>query len=143
MNKLIIFTMCVLFYSCSTSKFNLEKLNSKKVEYEKLPEQIKGVYSDYAIKTPMNFEVVTKSFDEGYELNYKYSGEEKPYVSEVANNEEIIKINNIEFTMTNGYAGYPFVLLDKTLYMSYELNLHKANYDKVKYIVIDLSKELQ
>jgi hypothetical protein len=138
----LVLIVSVFLFSCSVSKFNLEKMESKKVMFNKLPDKVKSIYEDHAINNALSFDIVTKSLDKGYKISYEYTGDENPYQSSKPNNNVAIKINNNLFEMSMNYGGHPFVLYNKILYMAYELNLDKINYNKSEYLVINLSKEL-
>lgn len=143
MKKSVIILFVTWFLVSCNSEIDLDKLGNKILSFSELPSEAKKLYQYKSEGEKMH-----NAYNDCYSDDQKFAIS----VNTITTNEwfslirkgfhHIIKINEVEFIL-DANKGKPFVLLNRKLYYSQELNLSDWNLKKSKFIEIDLRKYLK
>ncbi|MAW95009.1 MULTISPECIES: hypothetical protein [unclassified Leeuwenhoekiella] len=135
---ILIFTSILTLISCS-DEIDLDKEIKTEFTFDQLPEELKEIYgSNFPIRND-SIDYYVFSLDKDYNLNHYWTGMNKQLLTKGFNHHFVI--NGKEFKL-GANQGDPFVLWDKKLYYSTELNLAQNNFTQAKFIEIDLTEHL-
>ena len=137
-NTLLILISILTLTSCG-GEIDLDKKEKNILNYEQLPVELKKIYSMNFNSPNDSVDYYIFSLDKNYELNHYWTGMHKQLLTKGFNHHLII--NKKEFKL-GANQGDPFVLRNKKLYYTTELNLDKNNFEKAEFIEIDLTKYL-
>jgi len=135
---ILIFTSILTLISCS-EEINLDKVNKTELTFDQLPEELKEIYGTTFRVANDSIDYYVISLDKNYDLTHYWTGMNKQLLTQGFNHHFII--NGKEFKLAAN-QGDPFVLWDKKLYYSTELNLAQNNFEQAKFIEIDLTENL-
>ena len=107
--------------------------------FEQLPEKLKEIYGTRFRVENDSIDYFVYSLDKNYELTHYWTGMNKQLLTKGFNHH--FDINGGKFKL-GANQGDPFVLLNKRIYYTTELNLAKYNFEKAKFIEIDLKEYL-
>lgn len=142
--KKIIFISLFFIFSCSSDIIDLDNNEKNILNYSQLPEEAKKLYSFKAING--DYHNVYKdcfSNNEKFEIHeYTITSNDKLITFLSEGFHHIITINDKKFKI-DIRKGRPFVLIDKNLFYSKELNLDEKNLKSSKFVRIDLSDYLK
>lgn len=124
--------------SCSR-EIKLDEKRKTELTFEQLPSDLKEIYGSKFKNTNDTIDYYVYSLDKNYELTHYWTGMNKQLLIKGFNHH--FEINGNEFKI-GANKGDPFVLRNKKLYYTTELNLTDSNFEKAKYIEIDLSEYL-
>ena len=134
----LIFIALLTLTSCS-SEIDLDKKKKIVLEFEQLPTDLKELYRTKHKTINDTTEYYIFSLDKDYTLTHYWTGMNKQLLRKGFNHHFVI--NDKEFKL-GANQGDPFILRNKKLYYTTELNLADYNYEKAKYIEIDLTEYL-
>ncbi|MDO1502159.1 hypothetical protein Q2T40_18645 [Winogradskyella maritima] len=131
--------LSLILTSCG-QEIDLDKENKTELGFNQLPEELKEIYSTKFSLRRDTVDYYIYSLDTDYELSHYWSGMNNDLISKGFNHH--FTINQKEFKL-GANQGDPFVLKDKKLYYTTELNLDSINFTNATYIVIDLKNHLE
>ncbi len=137
-NAIIFFISIIVLTSCS-SEIDLDKKDKTELGLEQLPNDLKKIYSTTFQKANDTTTYNIFSLDKNYELTHYWTGMHKQLLTKGFNHHFVI--NGKEFKLGTN-KGDPFILQNKKLYNTTELNLTEYNFEKAKYMEIDLTEYL-
>ena len=137
-NRMLILISLLTLFSCG-GEIDLDKKKKTELTFDKLPAELKVIYGSNFRVTNDTTDYHVYSLDKNYELTHYWTGMNKQLLTKGFNHH--FEINGIEFKLAAN-QGDPFVLLNKKLYYSTELNLAEYNFEKVTFIEIDLTEYL-
>ena len=135
---ILLLFLAFINFSCS-SEIDLDDLENKKLSFAELPTELKTIYSNEFEEANDTISYRVLSLDKNYDMEHYHIGLHNQLLTKGFNHHFII--NNKDFKLSAN-QGDPFVLYDKKLYYTLELNLAAYNYEKADYIEIDLSNYL-
>lgn len=135
---ILILAFSLTLASCG-DEINLDKNAKIEIRYEDLSMELKEIYSTHFPSEIDSTGYFVFSLDPGYELDHYWTGIHKNLILRGFNHHFII--NDKEFKL-GANLGDPFVLLNKKLYYTTELNLDETNYKEALFISIDLTDYL-
>ncbi|MBR9915733.1 MAG: hypothetical protein GYB32_13060 [Algicola sp.] len=146
MKKLIttlVLLLCVFINSCKEDdSIKLDDLPHVELTFSELSEEVKNTFENVSFIVNRNDTLIN--------LNKKNTKVSLKNTSLVDSHFELIKegfnhifiIDSVKLKL-KANKGDPFILYDKNLYYTEELNLREYNYKKSKYYKIDLSDVLK
>lgn len=123
--------------SCAFGEKSLDNMNSLKLTFNELPTQLKDIYKEKALIEMDTFYYEVKSLDKEFDIEHYWTGMSDRLLTKGHNHHFVI--NGMEFKL-RANQGDPFILRNKKLYYTEELNLREQNFEKAVYIEIDLAK---
>ena len=139
MNNVILILITLLTLTSCTSEIDLDKIKRTEFTFDQLPTDLKEIYSTEHKTANDTTDYYVFSLDENYPLTHYWTGMNKQLLTKGFNHHFII--NTKKFKL-GANQGDPFVLRNKKLYFSTELNLADYNFKNAKYIEIDLTEYL-
>jgi len=122
----LISTLLFTFISCN-KEINLNDEKKKIFSYDLLPKKIKHIYKNYHSADYDSIDYFVFSLDKNYNLSHYWTGMENQLLTKGFYHHFII--NNKEFKLSAN-KGDPFVIYEKKLYYTAELNLSKKKLPK-------------
>ena len=139
MKNAILILISILTLSSCGGEIDLDKKKKTELTFDKLPTELKEIYgTDFRVANDTT-DYYVYSLDKNYELTHYWTGMNKQLLTKGFNHHFVI--NGKEFKL-GANQGDPFVLWNKKLYYSTELNLAEYNFKKAKFIEIDLTEYL-
>ena len=139
MKNAILILISILTLSSCGDEIDLDKKNKTELTFDQLPTELKKIYgANFQIANDTT-DYLVFSLDNNYELTHYWTGMNKQILTKGFNHHFVI--NGKEFKL-GANQGDPFVLRNKKLYYSIELNLAEYNFKKAKFIEIDLAEFL-
>ena len=124
--------------SCG-GEIDLDQKKKTELTFDQLPTELKEIYgTNFRVENDTT-DYYVYSLDKKYELTHYWTGMNKQLLTKGFNHHFVI--NGKEFKL-RANQGDPFVLQNKKLYYSTELNLSEYNFEKAKFIEIDLTEYL-
>ena len=139
MKNLIILLISILTLNSCGKEIDLDKMKKKELNFEELNFKLKDIYSSNFNSPNDSIDYYIFSLDKNYELTHYWTGMNKQLLTKGFNHHFVI--NGKEFKL-GANQGDPFVLLNKRIYYTTELNLSKNNFEKAKFTEIDLKEYL-
>lgn len=139
MKKITLLFISVLALKACRGEVNLDNVNKTELNFDQLAPQLRKIYGTYFSSENDSIDYYVLSLDNNYELSHYWTGMNKQLLTKGFNHHFVI--NTKEFKLSAN-QGDPFVLFNKKLYFSTELNLAEYNFKEAKFIEIDLSKYL-
>ena len=137
-NVLLFFIFILILTSCS-GEIDLGKKEKIELTFEQLPPDLKEIYGTKFHTTKDTFYYYVYSLDRDYKLTHYWTGMNNQLLTKGFNHHFVI--NDKEFKL-RANKGDPFVLRNKKLYYTTELNLDEHNFEKSNFIEIDLREYL-
>ena len=138
MKYFTILILPILLFSCGIGRTELDTLNKKKLNFEELPSHVQAIYTTEIEKEKSGFQYEVIS-DDDFSFKHKHTGMDDGLIVLMTQGfNHHFYINDKHFTL-QANQGAPFVLHDKKLYYTTELNISKQNYRGAEYIEIDIT----
>ena len=137
-NGILLLISILTFTSCG-GEISLDEKKKNELTFEQLPEKLKVIYGTRFRVENDSIDYFVYSLDKNYELTHYWTGMNKQLLTKGFNHH--FDINGGKFKL-GANQGDPFVLLNKRIYYTTELNLAKYNFEKAKFIEIDLKEYL-
>ena len=137
-NGILILISILVLTSCS-EEISLDEKKKNELTFQQLPEKLKAIYGTKFSVENDSIDYFVYSLDKNYELTHYWTGMNKQLLTKGFNHH--FEINEKKFKL-GANQGDPFVLLNKKIYYTTELNLAKYNFEKAKFIEIDLTQDL-
>jgi hypothetical protein len=139
MKNAILILISILTLSSCGGEIDLDKKKKTELTFDQLPAELKEIYGTNFRVANDTTDYFVYSLDKNYELTHYWTGMNKQLLTKGFNHHFVIK--GKEFKL-GANQGDPFVLRNKKLYYSTELNLAEYNFEKAKFIEIDLTEYL-
>ena len=139
MKNAILILISILTLSSCSGETDLDKKKKTELTFDQLPAELKEIYGTNFRVANDTTDYYVYSLDKNYELTHYWTGMNKQLLTKGFNHHFVI--NGKEFKL-GANQGDPFVLRNKKLYYSTELNLAEYNFEKAKFIEIDLTEYL-
>ncbi|MBL87686.1 MAG: hypothetical protein CMO82_13655 [Winogradskyella sp.] len=139
MKNAILILFSILTLSSCSGEIDLDKEKKTKLTFDQLPPELKKIYGTKFPTGNDSIDYYVFSLDKNYELTHYWTGMNKQLLTKGFNHHFVI--NGKEFKL-GANQGDPFVLRNKKLYYSTELNLAEYIFEKAKFIEIDLTEYL-
>lgn len=139
MKNAILILISILTLSSCGGKIDLDSKKKTELTFDQLPAELKEIYGTNFRVANDTTDYYVYSLDKNYELTHYWTGMNKQLLTKGFNHHFVI--NGKEFKLVAN-QGDPFVLRNKKLYYSTELNLAEYNFEKAKFIEIDLTEYL-
>ena len=139
MKLTILILISILTLSSCSGEIDLDKKKKTELNFDQLTSELKNIYGTKFPNRNDSIDYYVFSLDKNYELTHNWTGMHKQLLTKGFNHHFVI--NGKEFKL-GANQGDPFVLQNKKLYYSTELNLTDYNYEKAKFIEIDLTEYL-
>tara|TARA_R110002051_G_scaffold155492_2_gene227539 strand:- start:914 stop:1339 length:426 start_codon:yes stop_codon:yes gene_type:complete len=137
-NGILLLISILILTSCG-GEISLDEKKKNELTFEQLPEKLKEIYGTKFRVENDSIDYFVYSLDKNYELTHYWTGMNKQLLTKGFNHH--FEINEKKFKL-GANQGDPFVLLNKKIYYTTELNLAKYNFEKSKFIEIDLTQYL-
>ncbi len=137
-NTILILISIFALISCSR-EINLDNKSKTLLTFNELPNDLKKIYGTNFRVANDTTDYYALSLDKNYNLIHYWTGMHKQLLTKGFNHYFII--NGKKFKLSAN-QGDPFVLLNKKLYYSTELNLTQYNYKQTTFIEINLAEYL-
>ena len=129
-NVILILITLLTLTSCS-SKIDLDEKKKTQLTFEQLPDDLKEIYKTKHKIANDTTDYYIYSLDKGFTLTHYWTGMDNQLLTKGFNHHFVI--NDKEFKL-GANQGDPFVLRNKKLYYTTELNLADYNFEKAKYM---------
>ena len=139
MKNAILILISILTLSSCGGEIDLDSKKKTELTFDQLPAELKEIYGTNFRVANDTTDYYVYSLDKNYELTHYWTGMNKQLLTKGFNHHFVI--NGKEFKL-GANQGDPFVLRNKKLYYSTELNLAEYNFEKAKFIEIDLTEYL-
>ena len=139
MKNAILILISILTLSSCGGEIDLDSKKKTELTFDQLPAELKEIYGTKFRVANNTTDYYVYSLDKNYELTHYWTGMNKQLLTKGFNHHFVI--NGKEFKL-GANQGDPFVLRNKKLYYSTELNLAEYNFEKAKFIEIDLTEYL-
>ena len=139
MKNVILILISILTLTSCGREINLDKKKKNELTFDQLPVKLKEIYGTKFRIENDSIDYYVYSLDKNYELTHYWTGMNKQLLTKGFNHHFVI--NEKEFKL-GANQGDPFVLLNKKIYYTTELNLANYNFKKAKFIEIDLTEYL-
>lgn len=140
MKHIILILISTLTFIACGREIDLDKEKKKELTYEQLPYELQEIYSSKFPIDNDSTDYFVLSLDNNYKLTHYWTGMHKQMLTKGFNHHFVI--NAKEFKL-GANQGDPFVLRNKKIYYTTELNLAEYNFKQAKYIEIDLTEYLR
>ncbi|WP_439483385.1 hypothetical protein [Cyclobacterium plantarum] len=137
MKNAILMLISILTIASCGGEINLDEKKKTQLTFKQLPSQLKEIYGTKFRTINDSIDYYVYSLDKNVELSHYWTGMNKQLLIKGFNHHFVI--NGKEFKL-GANQGDPFILWNKKLYYTTELNLDKHNFDKARYIEIDLTE---
>lgn len=132
--------MMLLLTSCVT---NIENMPQKQLSYAELPDTVRKIYQYDALDTVVDFEYKVVTTDTAINFKHEHTGMDDGILTLITRGfNHHFYIGDRHFKL-EANKGSPFILHDKHLYYSTELNLSDDNYKQANYVEVELVKYLK
>lgn len=132
---ILTFIVCSVLFIGNDS-IQLEKLKQKEIEYSQLPIVVQNIY-EYEVLNIKEYRELAVSTDTKEKVDFKKYTMENIFELTKHGFTYEFKFKDKIFTL-KANKGDPFVFHENKFYYTNELNLDSKNYNKVKYIEVDL-----
>ncbi len=139
MKNAILILISILTLSSCGGEIDLDSKKKTELTFDQLPAELKEIYGTNFRVANDTTDYYVYSLNKNYELTHYWTGMNKQLLTKGFNHHFVI--NGKEFKL-GANQGDPFVLRNKKLYYSTELNLAEYNFEKAKFIEIDLTEYL-
>lgn len=139
MKSAILILISILTLTSCGGEIDLDKKKKTELTFDQLPSEVKKIYGTKFRIENDSTDFYVYSLDKNYELTHYWTGMNNQLLTKGFNHHFVI--NGMEFKL-GANQGDPFVLWNKKLFYSTELNLAEYNFEKAKFIEIDLSEFL-
>lgn len=136
MKKNILVVISILVLTACSGEIDLDKEEKKELTFNQLSSELKETYRTQFSTKSDSINYYVYSLDKNFELTHYWTGINKQFLTKGFNHHFVI--NKKEFKL-GANQGDPFILSIKKLYYTTELNLSEFNYEKAKFIEIDLT----
>jgi hypothetical protein len=137
-NAILILISILTLTSCG-GEIDLDEKEKIELTFDQLPDDLKKIYGTNFQVANDTTDYYVYSLDKNFELTHYWTGMHKQLLTKGFNHHFVI--NGKEFKL-GANQGDPFVLRNKKLYYSTELNLADYNFEKAKFVEINLAEYL-
>ncbi|MCU0440844.1 MAG: hypothetical protein MUE96_00455 [Bacteroidia bacterium] len=143
MSRLTIFILCttILISACGTK--DIDNIERQHLPFDSLPEKVKTIYQNHLQKVDTIFEYHVITTDNSVDFKHEHTGMDNGILNLVTRGfNHHFYINGQHFKL-QANKGDPFILHEKHLYYTLELNLADYNYKSAQYVSVNLEDYLK
>jgi hypothetical protein len=140
-NRIILLGLIVTLAACGSK--NIDKFEKNMLSFDSLPDTVQSVYEQEAHNKEVGYRYVVISTDNSITFEHEHTGLDDGIWTLISRGfKHHFYINGKHFEL-QANQGDPFILHDKHLYYTLELNLAGFNYKEADYMSVDLNKYIE
>lgn len=143
MYRIVVLFTVLSFIISSCGPTSLDDVQKRRVSFDSLPDTVKVIYQDQLNQTNSFSDYCVISTDKSIDFRHEHTGMDNGVFTALFRGfNHHFYVNGKHFKL-QANKGDPFILYDKKLYYTLELNLADYNYKTATYIEVDLKEYLK